>query len=154
MPNESIVGLNIHSGNDVVDATYGGGGHSRLILNELGEGRLFAFDQDEDAAGNTLEDNRLFFIRHNFRYIKNFLRFYNVNEVDSIFADLGVSSHDFDIPEEEMEEDTIGELEKFEKRLVMALKRNNEEEEKETFGATEDYKEIGDRIHKKYFLEV
>ena len=99
MPSESIVGLNIHSGNDVVDATYGGGGHSRLILNELGEGRLFAFDQDEDAAGNTLEDNRLFFIRHNFRYVKNFLRFYNVNEVDSIFADLGVSSHDFDIPE-------------------------------------------------------
>lgn len=63
-------------------------------------------------------------------------------------------SHDFDIPEEEMEEDTIKELEKFEKRLVMALKRNNEEEEKETFGDTEDYKEIGDRIHKRYFLEV
>ena len=99
MPNESIAGLNIHSGNDVVDATFGGGGHSRLILNELGEGRLFAFDQDEDAAGNTLEDNRLFFIRHNFRYVKNFLRFYNVHEVDSIFADLGVSSHDFDVPE-------------------------------------------------------
>ncbi|MBT3385343.1 MAG: 16S rRNA (cytosine(1402)-N(4))-methyltransferase RsmH [Prolixibacteraceae bacterium] len=99
MPKESIGGLNIFPGNDVLDATFGGGGHSSLILDGLGEGRLFAFDQDEDAAVNTLEDKRLFFIRHNFRYIKNFLRFYNVFEVDSIFADLGVSSHDFDIPE-------------------------------------------------------
>lgn len=96
---ESIVGLNICPGHDVVDATFGGGGHSRLILENLSEGRLFAFDQDEDAAGNTIEDDRLFFIRHNFRYAKNFLRFYGVDKVDSIFADLGVSSHDFDVPE-------------------------------------------------------
>jgi len=96
---KSIVGLNIQPGHDVVDATFGGGGHSRLILDRLNKGRLFAFDQDEDAAGNTIEDDRLFFIRHNFRYVKNFLRFYGVDCVDSIFADLGVSSHDFDVPE-------------------------------------------------------
>lgn len=96
---ESILGLNLQPGNDVIDATYGGGGHSRLILNYLGDGRLFAFDQDEDAAGNAIEDDRLFFIRHNFRYAKNFLRHYGVEQVDAVFADLGVSSHDFDVPE-------------------------------------------------------
>lgn len=99
LPDQSILGLNIRPGADVVDATFGGGGHSRLILQQLGEGRLFAFDQDEDAAGNTIEDNRLFFIRHNFRYLKYFLRFYGVNQADAVFADLGVSSHDFDVPE-------------------------------------------------------
>lgn len=96
MPEESIQGLNLSPGSVVVDATYGGGGHSQLILNEIGDGRLFAFDQDEDAAGNVINDDRLFFIRHNFRYLKNFLRYYDVQEVDAVFADLGVSSHDFD----------------------------------------------------------
>jgi len=97
---ESILGLNLSPGADVVDATFGGGGHSRLILQNLGdEGRLFAFDQDEDAAGNIVDDRRLFFIRHNFRYIQNFLEFYGVKEVDAIFADFGVSSHDFDVAE-------------------------------------------------------
>ncbi len=99
LPDESIAGLNIGQGDDVVDATFGGGGHSRLILENLGEGRLFVFDQDEDAAGNTIKDSRLFFIRHNFRYIKNFLKYYGVESVSSVFADLGVSSHDFDVPE-------------------------------------------------------
>lgn len=98
LPEESINGLNLHPSADVVDATFGGGGHSRLILNQLGEeGRLFAFDQDEDAAGNITDDRRLFFIRHNFRYIKNFLHFYNVEQVDAVFADYGVSSHEFDV---------------------------------------------------------
>ncbi len=97
MPAESLQGLNLYHGALVVDATYGGGGHSRLILDEIGNGKLYAFDQDEDAAENRLEDNRLFFIRHNFRYLKNFLRYYNVKEVDAVFADLGVSSHDFDV---------------------------------------------------------
>ena len=67
LPDESIAGLNISQGDDVVDATFGGGGHSRLILEKLGNGRLFAFDQDEDAAGNAMKDDRLFFFRHNFR---------------------------------------------------------------------------------------
>ncbi|WP_346862824.1 16S rRNA (cytosine(1402)-N(4))-methyltransferase RsmH [uncultured Draconibacterium sp.] len=96
---ESIQALDIKKNHDIVDATFGGGGHSRLILDHLTGGRLFAFDQDEDAAGNAIEDDRLFFIRHNFRYAKNFLRFYGVDQVDSVFADLGVSSHDFDVPE-------------------------------------------------------
>jgi len=96
---ESIEALSLAPDSDVVDATYGGGGHSRLILDQLIGGRLFAFDQDEDAAGNTIEDDRLFFIRHNFRYAKNFLRHFGVYTVDAIFADLGVSSHDFDVPE-------------------------------------------------------
>lgn len=95
---ESIVGLNLKPNNDVVDATYGGGGHSKLILDHLSNGRLFAFDQDEDAAENAIKDDRLFFVRHNFRYVKNFLKYYGVNQVDSVFADLGVSSHDFDVP--------------------------------------------------------
>ena len=96
MPEESIQALNIKPGHVVVDATFGGGGHSKLILKCIGQGRLFAFDQDEDAAGNAFQDDRFFFIRHNFRYLRNFLRFYNVDNVDSVFADLGVSSHDFD----------------------------------------------------------
>ncbi len=67
---ESIEALRLSPDSDVVDATFGGGGHSRLILDQITEGRLFAFDQDEDAAGNAIEDDRLFFIRHNFRYGK------------------------------------------------------------------------------------
>ncbi len=96
---ESINGMNLFSGADVVDATFGGGGHSKLILENIGDGRLFAFDQDKDAAANVIDDPRFFFIRHNFRYMKNFLRFYDVDAVDAIFADLGVSSHDFDVPD-------------------------------------------------------
>lgn len=96
---ESIEALRLRPDSDVVDATYGGGGHSRLILDQIVEGRLFAFDQDEDAAGNAIEDDRLFFIRHNFRYAKNFLRHFGMEKVDAIFADLGVSSHDFDVAE-------------------------------------------------------
>lgn len=97
LPAESIQGLNLFPGADVVDATFGGGGHSKLILENLGDGRLFAFDQDEDASENVIDDSRLFFIRHNFKYVKNFLQFFGVSQVDAIFADLGVSSHDFDV---------------------------------------------------------
>lgn len=99
LANESVEGMNLFPGADVVDATYGGGGHSRLIIERLSNGRLFAFDQDEDAASNALNDKRLYFIRHNFRYIKNFLNYYDVNQVEAVFADLGVSSHDFDVPD-------------------------------------------------------
>ncbi len=96
---ESIKGMNLMPDSHAVDATYGGGGHSKLILNQIVEGRLFAFDQDEDAVANAVNDKRLYFIRHNFRYIKNFLNYYSVEQVDTIFADLGVSSHDFDVPD-------------------------------------------------------
>lgn len=96
---ESIQGLNLFADADVVDATFGGGGHSRLILEKITEGRLFAFDQDVDAVVNIPDDKHLYFIRHNFRYLKNFMQYYGVAGVDAIFADLGVSSHDFDVPE-------------------------------------------------------
>jgi len=96
---ESVDGLEIKADGDYVDATFGGGGHSREIFSRLKTGRLFAFDQDEDAAANVIHDKRFYFIRHNFKYIRNFLRYYEVEKVDGILADLGVSSHDFDVPE-------------------------------------------------------
>ncbi|MBC7640879.1 MAG: 16S rRNA (cytosine(1402)-N(4))-methyltransferase RsmH [Flavobacterium sp.] len=96
----SIDGLNIHSDGIYVDVTFGGGGHSREILNRLGpNGKLFAFDQDEDALANTIIDGRFTLINENFRYLKRYLRFYGIKEVDGILADLGVSSHQFDVPE-------------------------------------------------------
>lgn len=94
--NESIEGLNINPEGIYVDATYGGGGHSGAILNRLGAGKLIAFDQDDDAARNAVCDERLIFVRANFRYLENFLRYYGIAQVDGILADLGVSSHDFD----------------------------------------------------------
>jgi 16S rRNA (cytosine1402-N4)-methyltransferase len=96
---ESIDGLNIRSGGIYVDVTYGGGGHSSLILEKLGDGRLIAFDQDEDALKNVSTDSRLTFVPHNFKYLRNFLRYYGIEKVDGILADLGVSSHDFDVAE-------------------------------------------------------
>lgn len=97
--NESVNGLEIKANGDYVDVTFGGGGHSREIFSRLKAGRLFAFDQDEDAAVNVIHDERFYFIRHNFKYIRNFLKYYNVGQVDGILADLGVSSHDFDVAE-------------------------------------------------------
>jgi 16S rRNA (cytosine1402-N4)-methyltransferase len=96
---ESIEGLNIRAGGTYVDVTYGGGGHSRRILEKLEGGKLIAFDQDEDASLNLIDDKRLIFVKHNFRYLRNFLRYNRVEKVDGILADLGVSSHDFDVPE-------------------------------------------------------
>ena len=95
--NETISGLNIKPDGIYVDVTFGGGGHSREILAHLGEkGKLIAFDQDEDAVQNALADPRFIFVRSNFRYLKNFLRYHNIEKVDGILADLGVSSHHFD----------------------------------------------------------
>lgn len=94
---ESVEGLQIAPSGVYLDVTFGGGGHSREILKHLGpNGRLIAFDQDEDAARNTLDDPRFMLIRSNFRYLKNFLRYYDIDEVDGVLADLGVSSHHFD----------------------------------------------------------
>jgi 16S rRNA (cytosine1402-N4)-methyltransferase len=81
-----------------VDATYGGGGHSKEILNRLRGGKLFAFDQDEDALLNKIEDDRLILIHNNFRYLRNFLKLYKTVPVDGILADLGISSHQIDHP--------------------------------------------------------
>lgn len=94
---ESIDGLNIKPDGVYVDVTFGGGGHSREILSKLNEnGKLFAFDQDEDAQRNIIDDDRFTLIPQNFRFIKRYLRFYGVKKVDGVLADLGVSSHQFD----------------------------------------------------------
>jgi len=97
--NESIDGLNIRRGGIYVDVTFGGGGHSREILrriHEAGGGHLYSFDQDADAEGNIMPDADFTFVRSNFRYIRNWMRYYGVEKVDGILADLGVSSHHFD----------------------------------------------------------
>jgi 16S rRNA (cytosine1402-N4)-methyltransferase len=96
----TVDGLNIKPDGVYVDVTFGGGGHSKEILRRLGpNGKLFAFDQDEDALANALPDERFTLINENFRFIKRFLRFHGVKSVDGILADLGVSSHQFDVPE-------------------------------------------------------
>jgi 16S rRNA (cytosine1402-N4)-methyltransferase len=98
--NEAIEGLNVQASGTYVDATFGGGGHSREILKRLGKrGKLYAFDQDEDTSAQIPDDRRIIFTFGNFRFLENYLRFYNVKEVDGILADLGVSSHHFDLPE-------------------------------------------------------
>ena len=97
---ETVDGLNIHPDGIYVDVTFGGGGHSREIMSRLGEnGKLFAFDQDLDALKNAINDERFTLINENFRYIKRFLRFHGIKQVDGILADLGVSSHQFDVAE-------------------------------------------------------
>ena len=94
---ESMAGLNIAPGGTYVDVTFGGGGHSRAIMSRLGEGgRLYGFDQDMDAYANRIDDPRFTFVHGNFAYLKNFLRYYGVEAVDGIIADLGVSFHHFD----------------------------------------------------------
>lgn len=99
MLNESVDGLNIQPGGTYVDVTFGGGGHSKLILDRLEGGRLIAFDQDSDALANSINDPRFTLIHQNFRYLKNFLRLHQAQKIDGLIADLGVSSHQFDIPE-------------------------------------------------------
>ena len=94
---ESVDGMNICPNGTYVDVTFGGGGHSREILSRLEkDGRLLGFDQDEDAERNIVDDPRFIFVRSNFRYLHNFLRYHNIEKVDAILADLGVSSHHFD----------------------------------------------------------
>ncbi len=102
--NESIEGLNIHPNGVYVDVTFGGGGHSREILSRLKEGcSLYSFDQDADAELNISkmglsndQTDRFTFVRSNFRYLKNWMRYYNIDHIDGLLADLGVSSHHFD----------------------------------------------------------
>jgi 16S rRNA (cytosine1402-N4)-methyltransferase len=94
---ESVDGLGIKPDGVYVDVTFGGGGHSREILSRLGaEGHLYSFDQDEDAEQNIVSDERFTFVRSNFRYLKNWMRYYGIEEIDGLLADLGVSSHHFD----------------------------------------------------------
>lgn len=117
---ETVDGLNIKPGGVYVDVTFGGGGHSREIMKRLGpDGRLFAFDQDEDAQANVIDDKRFQLIPENFRFIKRYLRFYGVKHVDGILADLGVSSHQFDVAER-------GFSTRFDAKLDMRMSQKNE----------------------------
>lgn len=117
---ESVDGLNIKPGGVYVDVTYGGGGHSQEILKRLKGGRLIAFDQDEDAWENKIDDERLTLLNSNFRYLKNFLKFHQAMPVDGIIADLGVSSHQFDVAER-------GFSTRFDAPLDMRMNRNQKQ---------------------------
>ncbi len=96
---ESIEGLNVQPDGIYVDVTYGGGGHSMEILKKLKSGKLIAFDQDEDAGQNLPDDDRFLFLNQNFRFLKDNLRFNGISNIDGLIADLGVSFHQFDVPE-------------------------------------------------------
>jgi 16S rRNA (cytosine1402-N4)-methyltransferase len=117
---ESVAGLNIKEDGIYVDVTYGGGGHSKEIVKHLTTGRLYAFDQDDDAFVNKIEDEKLILIKQNFKYMKNFLKMYNALPVDGILADLGVSSHQFD-------EGTRGFSTRFEGNLDMRMDASSKE---------------------------
>lgn len=115
---ESIDGLNVKSSGIYIDATFGGGGHSREIMRRLGkEGRLLVFDQDMDAYANRIEDERFVFVHANFCYLRNFLHYHGVEEIDGLLADLGVSSHHFD-------DESRGFSFRFEGDLDMRMNRN------------------------------
>lgn len=117
---ETVDGLDVKPDGVYVDVTFGGGGHSREILKRLGpKGKLYAFDQDKDALLNTIDDNRFTLINENFRFIKRFLRFYGVKEVDGVLADFGVSSHQFDVAER-------GFSTRFEADLDMRMNQDNQ----------------------------
>lgn len=146
---ETVDGLNINEDGVYVDVTFGGGGHSKEILNRLGsKGKLFGFDQDEDAKKNALDDERFALIPQNFRYIKRFLKFYGVQQVDGILGDFGVSSHQFDVPER-------GFSTRFDANLDMRMSKQNtlsaydvvntyeQEELKRVFGQYGELKNAG-----------
>ena len=129
---ESVDGLAVAENGVYVDVTFGGGGHSKEILKRLGaDGKLFAFDQDPDALRNVIDDERFTLIPENFRFIKQFLRFKGVKQVDGILADLGVSSHQFDKPER-------GFSTRFDGDLDM---RMDTQSELSAFNVINDYKE-------------
>lgn len=129
---ETVDGLNIKPDGVYVDVTFGGGGHSREIMKRLGpNGKLFGFDQDEDAQANVIDDERFVLIPENFRFIKRYLRFYNIKEVDGILADLGVSSHQFDVAER-------GFSTRFDAQLDMRMSKKND---LNAFKVVNDYEE-------------
>ena len=115
---ECIKGLNIKPEGCYADVTFGGGGHSRAIMEHLSTGHLYAFDQDEDAAANVIDDERFTFIPQNFSYFKNFIQLYHNGQLDGVIADLGVSSHQFDTPEK-------GFSTRFEGKLDMRMSQTN-----------------------------
>jgi len=137
---ETVDGLNIKPDGVYVDVTFGGGGHSKEIMSRLGpKGKLFGFDQDEDARANIIDDERFVLIPENFRFIKRYLRFYNIKEVDGILADLGVSSHQFDVAER-------GFSTRFDAELDMRMSRKNK---LSAFNVVNDYEE--EQLSKVFF---
>jgi 16S rRNA (cytosine1402-N4)-methyltransferase len=129
---ETVEGLNIKPDGVYVDVTFGGGGHSKAILEQLGsKGKLFAFDQDKDALLNEINDDRFTLINENFRYVKRFLRFHGAKQVDGVLADFGVSSHQFDVAER-------GFSTRFEADLDM---RMNQEDSLSAYHVVNDYDE-------------
>jgi len=129
---ETVDGLDIKPDGVYVDVTFGGGGHSKEIISRLGpRGKLFGFDQDEDALANALDDERFTLIPENFRFIKRFLRFHGIRQVDGILADLGVSSHQFDVAER-------GFSTRFDAQLDM---RMNQKSEVSAYSVVNDYDE-------------
>ncbi|MFH4967675.1 16S rRNA (cytosine(1402)-N(4))-methyltransferase RsmH [Gaetbulibacter sp. M240] len=129
---ETVDGLNIKPDGIYVDVTFGGGGHSKEILKRLGEGgKLYAFDQDLDALENKIDDDRFTLINENFRFLKRFLRFHGVKQVNGILADFGVSSHQFDVAER-------GFSTRFEAKLDM---RMNQESQLSAYHVINDYEE-------------
>jgi len=152
---ESVDGLNIGESGVWVDVTFGGGGHSREILKRMSsEAKLFAYDQDKDAEGNVPDDSRFVLVKQNFRYLKNYLRFYKVMPVDGVLADLGVSSHQFD-------EGERGFSIRFEGPLDMRMNQNdeltaekivNEYEEEDLIRIMKEYGEV--KNAKKLVFEI
>jgi 16S rRNA (cytosine1402-N4)-methyltransferase len=129
---ETVDGLDIIENGTYVDVTFGGGGHSKEILKRLGkDGRLIAFDQDQDALLNRIDDSRFTLINENFRYVKRFLKFHGVMSIDGILADFGVSSHQFDIPDR-------GFSTRFEANLDM---RMNQQDQLSAFNVVNEYGE-------------
>ena len=146
MLQECLDGLNIRPDGIYVDVTFGGGGHSRGILERLGEkGKLYAFDQDPDAKQNALafaDDNRFNFIEANFRNIKKYLRLYGVKKIDGILADFGISSHQIDEP-------TRGFSTRFDGDLDM---RMNQKADVSAFTIINEYSE--NQLHNRWFTDI
>lgn len=155
MLHESVDGLDIKEDGIYVDVTYGGGGHSKEILKRLGEkGRLIAFDQDADVEGNVVKDERLVMVPQNFRYLKNYLKMYGIPQIDGLLADLGVSSHQFDVGERGFSIRFDGPLDMrmSKSNLVTAAKVVNEYSEEDLVRLFREYGEINNA--KKLVFEI
>lgn len=155
MLNESVDGLKIKKDGIYVDVTYGGGGHSKEILKRLGEkGRLIAFDQDADVEGNVVKDERLVMVPQNYKYLKNYLKMYGITQIDGLLADLGVSSHQFDVGERGFSIRFDGPLDMrmSKSNLVTAAKIVNEYSEENLVRLFREYGEINNA--KKLVFEI
>lgn len=155
MLQESVDGLEIKKDGIYVDVTYGGGGHSKEILKRLGEkGRLIAFDQDADVEGNVVKDERLVMVPQNFKYLKNYLKMYRITQIDGLLADLGVSSHQFDVGERGFSIRFDGPLDMrmSKSNLITAAKIVNEYSEEDLVRLFREYGEVNNA--KKLVFEL